>query len=166
MWKHVELTNLAFNEPPPGVSPYPTVPGSPTLNDSYTLYYGFDQYLQVYEACSKKGWGPFGRASISDANPTPIRYFLSGGFGGFSPFRYDRGDTFGIGAYYVGISDKFGPVPQAIFGPRDGVGVELFYNFQCTPWMPLTPDFQILRPEAGAIADTAYIGGLRLNWKL
>ncbi len=163
MWKHVELSNLAFNEPPPGTYPYQPVTGSPTIGDSYTIYSGFDQYLQVYSEGSKRGWGVFGRASISDGNPTPVRYFLSLGLGGYSPFRHRQGDTFGLGWYYLGASDQFGPLPRAVFGPRDGTGVELFYNVQITPWMNLTPDFQILRPEAGAIAETAYIGGLRLN---
>lgn len=37
MWKHVKLTDLRFNEPPPGVYPEPTVPGFPTLSNSWTL---------------------------------------------------------------------------------------------------------------------------------
>jgi porin len=163
MWKHVELTDLKFAEPPPGVYPEPTVPGFPTLNDSYTIYTGFDQYVQVFDEKAKKGWGLFGRASISDGNPTPIRYFLSAGIGGYSPIGYCRGDTFGVGLYYVGASTEFGPLPQAVFGPRDGMGVEAFYNFKLTPWAELTPDVQIIRPEAGTIANTAYIGGVRLK---
>jgi porin len=165
MWKHVELTDLRFNEPPPGVYPEPVVPGFPTLKDSYTIYHGFDQYLRVYSEDSKRGWGLFGRASISDGNPTPVKYFLSGGIGGYSPFAYKRGDTFGIGVYYVGASQEFGPLPRALVGPRDGYGVELFYNFQLTPWMNLTPDFQMIRPEGGALANNSYIGGFRLNMK-
>jgi hypothetical protein len=31
--------------------------------------------------------------------------------------------------------------------------------------MNLTPDFQIIKPEAGRIANASYIGGLRLNLK-
>ncbi|MEO2088308.1 MAG: carbohydrate porin [Gemmataceae bacterium] len=46
-----------------------------------------------------------------------------------------------------------------------GGGVELYYNVQVTPWMNLTPDFQIVQPGARAIADTAYIAGVRLNFK-
>lgn len=163
LWKHLALTNLAFDEPPPGVYPYQALPGTPTLNDSYTIYYGFDQYLRVYSEETKRGWGLFGRASISDGNPTPIRYFLSAGVGGYSPFRHRQGDQFGIGWYYTGLGDAFGPRPRAAFGPRDGWGVELFYNARLTPWMSLTPDFQIVKPEAGAIANMAYIGGFRLN---
>lgn len=165
LYKHVQLTDLRFNEPPPGQYPYTAVPGFTTLRDSYTIYYGFDQYVRVYSEDSKRGWGVFGRASVSDGNPTPIRYFASAGIGGYSPFRRRQGDQFGIGWYYTGVSGAFGPLPRAVFGPRDGYGVELFYNVQVTPWMNVTPDFQIVKPEAGNIANTSYIGGLRVNLK-
>jgi porin len=165
MWKHVDLTDLRFNEPPPGVYPYPTVPGFPTLGDSYTIYYGFDQYFQVYSEDTNRGWGLFGRASISDGNPTPFLYFLSLGIGGYSPIRHKQGDAFGIGVYYTGISNEFGPIPRALFGPRDGWGLEAYYNIQVNPWMNVSPDFQIIQPESEALAKIAYIGGIRLNLK-
>lgn len=165
LWKHVELTDLQFNEPPPGQYPYTAVPGFATLNNSYTLYYGFDQYLRVLSADTKRGWGLFGRASISDGNPTPLRYFLSAGLGGYSPLGHQRGDKFGIGWYYVGSSTAFGPLPRALFGPVDGWGVELFYNVQVTPWMNISPDFQIIQPGTRAISQTAYVGGVRMNVK-
>ena len=161
MWKHVDLTDLSFAEPPPGVYPQPTVPGFPTLPDSYTIYYGFDQYLVQFDDKQQRGYGLFGRASISDANPTPVSYFLSAGLGGYSPVGRKRGDQFGIGWYYVGASDEFGPLPQAVFGPRDGTGVEAYYNFQVTPWMNISPDVQYIHPGAGAIADDAFVYGLR-----
>ncbi len=166
MWKHVKLTDLAFAEPPPGVYPEPTVPGFPTLNDSYTVYYGFDQYLVNFSDNPQRGYGLFGRASISDGNPTPVRYFLSAGVGGYSPIGKQRGDTFGVGWYYVGASNEFGPLPQAIFGPRDGTGVEVYYNIQVTPYLNVTPDLQYIHPEAGAIADDAFVYGVRVNLKL
>ncbi|MCY2968762.1 MAG: carbohydrate porin [Planctomycetota bacterium] len=166
MWKHVALTNLNFAEPPPGVYPEPTVPGFPTLSDSYTVYYGFDQYLVQYAGQKGRGFGLFGRASISDGNPTPLRYFLSAGLGGDSPLRPNRGDTFGLGWYYVGASTEFGAIPQFVFGPRDGTGLEAYYNIQVTPWLNVTPDLQYIHPEAGAIAEDAFVGGLRVNMKL
>ena len=165
LWKHLQMTDLRFNEPAPGQYPYQAVTGFATLWDAYTIYYGFDQYLQTYCDNPQRGWGLFGRASISDGNPTPVRYFLSLGIGGYSPIRQHRGDTFGAGFYYVGTSREFGPLPRALFGPREGWGMEVFYNFQINPWMNFTPDFQVIRPEAGAIAKTAYIGGVRLNLK-
>ncbi|MFO0825224.1 MAG: carbohydrate porin [Gemmataceae bacterium] len=165
IYKNVQLTDLRFNEPPPGQYPETAVPGFPTLRNSYTIYYGFDQYVQVYSEDTKRGWGLFGRASVSDGNPTPIRYFLSAGIGGYSPFRYREGDTFGIGWYYLGASNQFGPLPRVLIGPTDGWGTELYYNVQLTPWMNLTTDFQIVQPGSRAIANTAYIAGIRLNLK-
>lgn len=166
MWKHVDLTDLRFAEPPPGQYPEPTVPGFPTLSDSWTVYYGFDQYLVQYAGQKAKGWGLFGRASISDGNPTPVRYFLSAGVGGDSNLRRGKGDRFGVGWYYVGASDEFGPLPQFLFGPEDGTGVELFYNFQVNPWLNITPDVQYIRPEAQAIANDAFVYGVRVNLTL
>ncbi len=166
IWKHVDLADLAFSEPPPGQYPYPQIPGVATKSDSYTLYYGFDQYLKVYSNEPRRGSGLFGRASISDGNPTPLRYFLSVGVGGDSPMGHHRGDTFGIGWYYVGASDEFGPVPQALFGPRDGTGVELFYNIQATRWLNISPDVQWIKPGGGGIAEDAFIYGLRVNMRL
>jgi porin len=166
MWKHVDLTDLRFQEPPPGVYPEPVVPGFPTLPDSYTLYYGFDQYLVQYSDKPQKGWGLFGRASISDGNPTPLRYFLSTGIGGNSILRCDRGDNWGIGWYYVGATNEFGPLPRAIFDPQDGQGLEMFYNFQVNPWLNVTPDIQFIRPGNRAISEDAFVYGLRVNMTL
>jgi porin len=163
MWKHVDLTDLQFAEPPPGVYPEPTVPGFPTLSDSWTVYYGFDQYLVQFDGQPQRGWGLFARASISDGNPTPLRYFLSAGVGGDSQLRPGKQDRWGIGWYYTGMSDEFGPLPQFLFGPRDGTGVELYYNFQITPWLNVTPDIQFIKPEAGALADQAFVYGVRVN---
>ncbi len=162
MWKHHDQTDLRFNEPPPGVYPEPTVPGFPTIADSYTLYAGGDQYLVEY-GDSTRGWGLFYRGSISDANPTPIRYFLSAGLGGYSPVGQKRGDKFGLGWYYVGASNEFGAIPQALFGPRDGTGVESYYSLQVTPWCAVSPDVQYIKPEASAIADDAFVYGVRVN---
>jgi porin len=164
VWKHLDLPDLAFNEPPPGDYPYPQIPGVPTKSDSYTLYYGFDQFIRVFSRKEQRGWGMFARGAITDGNPNPVKYFLSAGLGGDSALR--RGDRFGLGWYYVGVSNELGPVPQALFGPRDGSGVEMFYNYKVTPWLNITPDVQYIHPGAGGIADDAFIGGVRLNMKM
>lgn len=163
VWKNVSLTNLRFGESPPGVYPEVAVPRVPTLRNSYTIYYGFDQYLVRFTDRPDRGFGMFGRASISDGNPTPVRYFLSGGVGGFSPLGRQRGDTFGVGWFYTGASNQFGPVPRAKFGARDENGVELFYNCQMTPWLNVTSDVQWIRPGIGAFTNNAFVYGLRLN---
>jgi porin len=164
VWKHDEQLDLRFAFVPPGPGYEPPGSGPATLWDSYTLYCGFDQYVDRFSENPDRGWGLFGRASISDGNPNPIRYFLSTGLGGYSPLGQTRGDTFGIGWFFVGASDQFGPVPMALFGPRDGQGVEWFYNVQVTPWLNVTPDVQWIRPGLGAIAtDNAFVYGIRAN---
>jgi hypothetical protein len=63
--------------------------------------------------------------------------------------------------------EKFGPIAQNRFGPRDGTGVELFYSIQVAPCLNVTPDVQFLRPGRHAIAtDDAFVYGLRVNRKL
>ncbi len=110
----------------------------------------------------------FARASISDGNPTLYRYILSAGIGGDSRLGCDRGDTFGIGWYYTGVSNEFGPIPRAKFAPRDGNVVELYYNFQVTPWLNVTPDVQYIRPGISAFTagDNAFVYGVRVNMRL
>ena len=164
VWKHQEQLDLRFAFAPPEPTYQPPGSGPATLWDSYTLYYGCDQYFVRYADNPDRGWGLFGRASIADGNPNPIRYFLSTGLGGYSPLGRMRGDTFGMGWFFVGASDQFGPVPTALFGPRDGQGVEWFYNIQATPWLNITPDVQWIRPGLGAIStDNAFVYGVRAN---
>ena len=163
VWGHVPLTDLRFQSPPPGILPEPTVPGFSTINNSYILYYGFDQYFVKF-ADGKRGWGLFGRAALADGNPIPVRYTLSCGIGGDSPFGRERGDRFGVGWYFNGKTDAWGPLPTALLGPRSGTGVELFYNFQPKPWLTITPDVQYVRPTLGAIStEAAFVYGLRVN---
>lgn len=50
IWKHLDLPDLSFAPPPPDYPYPPAAPGAPTIKDSYTLYYGFDQYLKVFLA--------------------------------------------------------------------------------------------------------------------
>jgi porin len=174
IWKKLDLIDLRFNAVPP-TYPYPQGPPTfRTKSNSYTIYYGFDQYVKVYSGKRRsaspvkppRGWGIFGRGSISDGNPTPYRYFLSAGIGGDSPLCCHRGDTFGLGWYYTGASREFGPIPQALLGYRDSGGVEMYYNFQVTPWLNITPDAQILKPGLSRFSETAFVYGLRINMRL
>jgi porin len=166
IWKRHDQRNLNFLLSPPPEFPDTGAASSPTLSQGYTVFYGFDQFVVRYSDDEERGWGFFGRASLSDGNPTPVQYFVSLGIGGDSPLKWNRGDKFGLGWYYIGASDEFGPVPQTLFGIRNGTGVEAFYNFQATPWLIVTPDLQYIRPGLGAIADDAFVFGLRVNVKL
>ena len=164
VWKHEAQDDLRFSFLlPTGTSGLPGA-ATPVLWNSYTLYYGSDQYLFRFTENPDRGWGLFCRAAITDGNPNPVHYFLSAGLGGFSPLGQRRGDTFGVGWFLVGASNQFGPIPTAIFGPRNGPGVELFYNYQATPWLNISPDIQWLRPGAGNLTtDNAFVYGLRIN---
>jgi porin len=177
IWKHVDLIDLSLAPPPTNGFPYPAAaPGVPTISDSYAIYYGFDQYMQVFPGERRgvlpqkppRGWGFFGRASISDGNPTPFNYFLSLGIGGDSRMGSDRGDTFGVGWYYNGVSDEYGPAAKAAFGPRDGQAVEAYYKFQLTPWFAVTPDVQFIRLGFSNFTsgDDAFVYGVRVNMNL
>jgi porin len=168
VWKRFDQKNLNFLLSPPPQYPETGGAASQTLSQAYTVFYGFDQFAVRYSDDQERGWGFFGRASLSDGNPTPLRYFLSAGIGGDSPFKgWSRGDTFGLGWYYVGASTEFSPVTQALFGPRNGTGVELYYQFQLTPWLAITPDVQYIKPGLlSRQADDAYIFGVRVNMVL
>lgn len=164
IWKHDQQTDLRYAFQVPAGS-YNTPTGiSPTLWNSYTIYHGLDQYLFRFSQKPDRGWGLFSRAAITDGNPNPVRYFLSAGLGGYSPLGQRRGDTFGAGWYFVGASTQFGPVPTALFNPQNGSGVELFYNYQATPWLNITPDVQWLNPGLTNLATAnAWVYGVRLN---
>lgn len=162
VYKHLDRIVPALGPAPPGTYP-PTPTGVGTRHDSYTIYYGFDQYLFHYGGDSKRGWGFFGRAAIGGDNPSPLDSYVSVGLGGHSPFAMERGDTFGIGWYFAGASDTVSPVQRLLLGQSSGNAVEIFYNMQVTPWLNVTPDFQYLTPNANRIAGDSFLYGLRAN---
>lgn len=140
--------------------PYPDV-AIPTVRGSYALFYNFDQYLVVDSLDPLRGWGVFGRAGYADEVTSPLAWFLSVGLGGHVPFVRRPADTFGIGWYYAGTSHKIGPLITNQFGPiGDGQGVELYYNYELTPAIRLTPDLQVIVPALETV-DPSLILGLR-----
>lgn len=164
VWKHDQQNDLRFSPVIPGGSYDTLTDKTPTLWNSYTIYYGFDQYLVRFTEKPDRGWGLFSRAAITDGNPNPVHYFLSTGIGGFSPLGQRRGDSFGAGWFFVGASNQFGAVSTALFGPRNGAGVELYYNFQAKPWLNISPDLQWLSPGLSNLAtDNAFVYGVRIN---
>jgi len=114
-------------------------------DSSWAVYYNFDQYL--YEPKKGQGIGVFGRFGASDGEANPVHYFCSLGVGGKGVMNSRPNDAFGIGYYYMDISN---PKLTGIFKDReflrDEYGVEAYYNIAITPWMKLTPDVQFVRP--------------------
>jgi porin len=134
----------------------------PEETGSWSLYANGYQALWVNPCNEKVSWGLFGAVGLSDGNPNPIRYYAAGGIGGRSMIRGRESDSFGVGYYYVGLSDQFKNLTRAIKSQRDEYGVELFYNYAVTPWCRLTPNFQVARPSTVGV-DTTLLAGLRLQ---
>ncbi|MFA6148126.1 MAG: carbohydrate porin [bacterium] len=147
-------------------------------NNSWAFFYNFDQYLYEPKKGSGRGVGIFGRFGASDGNPNPVHYFYSIGIGGKGVLPGRELDQFGVGYYYIDISNpKFtGPLGTRSF-LRDEYGFEGYYNFAVTPWMKITPDLQLVRPARKQVIDfsgsipiivkenisTAAVLGLRLQ---
>jgi porin len=135
-------------------------PPLPRETGSWSLFYMFDQALWVAEDDPKRSWGLFGNAGLADGNPSPIRWAANIGLGGASPLRARKLDTFGVGYFYVGISDSLKNFAPRLLPLGDEQGVEVFYNFALTPWARITPDFQVVIPARQRV-DTALVFGLR-----
>ncbi|HEY8504260.1 MAG TPA: carbohydrate porin, partial [Gemmataceae bacterium] len=135
---------------------------SPEETGSWSVYSNFYQSLWVDPCDEERNWGLFGQFGLSDGNPNPVRYVANGGVAGRSMIPGRALDTFGVGYFYLGLSDNFKALARPIRPQRDEYGVELFYNLAVTPWCRLSSDLQIARPSTVEF-DTAIITGLRLQ---
>jgi porin len=126
--------------------------------DSWGVWYNFDQYLYTEPEDESQGVGLFGRLGWSDGQVNPVETFYSIGVGGRGAIPSRDNDTFGIGYYYLDMSDDLRP-----FGLTSEQGIEAYYNIEITPWLHITPDFQVIvDPGAGFDnRDVAIVYGLR-----
>ena len=151
-------TNISFTpylDPVAGL----VFPGPPT-SGSWTVGYLFDQALWVSPDDPKKVWGVFGKFGIADNNPNTIRWTATAGISGASPIPGRTADTFGIGYFFLGISDVLKRSARPLSPLKNEQGVELYYNARITPWVQFTPDIQIVEPFQRQ-ANTAILFGLR-----
>ncbi|HUI68662.1 MAG TPA: carbohydrate porin [Nitrospirota bacterium] len=117
-------------------------------SNSWSAYYNFDQYVYETKKGSGRGIGIFGRYGISDGNPNPINHFFSLGLGGKGVIPGRPYDGFGIGYYYIDVSNPTFTTSLATRSLlRDEYGVEAYYNYALTQWMKLTEDIQFIRPS-------------------
>jgi porin len=130
----------------------------PTKKGSWALAYAFDQSLYVASDDPKRSWGLFGNLGLADENPSPVRWSANLGVGGASMVPGRKGDTFGIGYYYVGVSNSLKQLDPVLFPVGDEHGVELFYNVAVTPWCHITPDFQVVKPALEQANSLLYLG--------
>ena len=145
------------------------IPGPP-LNPvepqrgSWSINYVVRQY--IVERAPKDGWGLFGQVSFADSGTSPITTFFDIGLGGNGLFAGRARDEFGVSYAYTDLSEELKDnLDLPILGVqrlRAEHQFEFFYNLHLTPWLQLTGDLQILRPNRPD-ADTAIVPGGRLR---
>ena len=140
------------------IPPFP--PDQPGIKDGqYYFAYSFDQYLYRVSENSKEGFGLFGQFGISDGNPNRLYLSAHVGIGGTGLIPGRSEDNWGIAYYYMGPSRDLQKSLSPLLTLRDEQGVELFYNFEVTPWLTVGADLQVINPSLGE--DTVIIPGLR-----
>jgi porin len=127
-----------------------------TSADTWAFYYNAHQYV-----CgdSENGWGIFARFGISDGDPNPVKLNLAGGLGGKGLLPQRRHDTWGVGIFYLNMSNE-----DLLKGLNvgDETGGEVFYNIALTPWFHVTLDAQVI-DSALPHTDTAWVLGIRTH---
>ena len=131
--------------------------------DSWCFYYNFDQYLYVEhgdnpQGDSPQGVGVFGRFGLADDDTNPVEWLFNIGIGGKGIITGRDRDTFGLGYYYLGVSDE---LPGRILSD-DGQGVEIWYNIEAMPWLHITPDLQVINSSRKGV-PTTWVGGIRVK---
>lgn len=136
------------------------VPITPTTG-GWVAWWSGTQYIQQFDPENDplKGWGVFGRFSVSDDHVTPVSYYTCAGLGGNSPLNGRGNDQWGVGWFYNRMSDNLGPIATTLLGVgTDSSGVELFYNFSVTDHIFITPDVQVLQPARQGSDVTTILG--------
>ncbi len=105
----------------------------PVESDSWALYATGSQALWQSTTDPAATWGLFGGIGVSDGNPNPIKYYASCGIGGRRMSSARPLDSYGIGYYYLGLSDQLKDLTQNILPVRDEYGGEAFYNIAVRP---------------------------------
>jgi porin len=139
--------------------------GPPQLaqsSDDWAIFYDFDQYIYKVDGATDRGVGLFGRFGITSGKVNVVQQFYSIGLSGKGVIPGRENDSFGVGYYYLAVSDKLGPVLSDRL--EDEQGVELYYNCAVTPWLQVTPNLQIVDPVRRGV-DTAVTAGLRVKIK-
>jgi porin len=97
---------------------------------------------------------------------SPVTTFFGLGLGGNGLFAGRLHDEFGVSYAYTDLSDELKDNLDLVLLGRQRLQVEhqleVFYNLHVTPWLQLTGDLQILRPNRPA-ADTAIVPAVRLR---
>jgi porin len=124
-----------------------TIQGSEKKKGYWFSSYYFTQNLYQSLNDPEKGWGIFGLYTLSDGNPTPIKWSMLVGLSGYNLFEERSDDRWGIGFYHFGVSQQLITSLQNLDLQRSSEGgVEIFYNLAINKWSYLSADFQIIEP--------------------
>ena len=126
-------------------------------DDTWTIYYNFDQYLWSPEGVPDRGIGVFFRFGVSDGRANPIKYLYNVGIGAKGLWSWRPCDTFGIGWARTELSDNFVPLlrQRLRLGLDHEDAIELYYNAALTRWLGATLDLQIIEQALAKTLDGA-----------
>jgi porin len=145
------------------------IPGPPLFpvepqGGSWSVNYVFRQYL--VERAARDGWGLFTQVSFADRATSPITTFFDIGLGGNGLFPGRPRDEFGVAYAYTDLSedlkDNLALPVLGLERLRAEHQVELFYDVHVTPWLQLTGNLQMIRPNHPD-TDPAIVPGGRLR---
>lgn len=124
-----------------------SINGSTTKNGYYFASYLMTQNIYQSTVDPEKRWGLFALYTISDGNPTPIKWSMFSGLAGNNLVLSREEDRWGIGFYHYGVSQQLLTSLQQINDPRRSEsGVEAFYNIALNKFSYLSADLQIILP--------------------
>jgi porin len=144
-----------------------------TTDNTWAVYYNFDQFLWSPAGQPDKGIGAFFRFGISDGVANPVKYAYNVGLSGKGIVPGRPSDTFGVGWARTQMSDNFIPFlrKRLDLGLDKEDAVEMYYNFSIAKWLNATLDLQVIDPafnkflnSSGRLENmhTAVVGGLRI----
>jgi porin len=144
-----------------------------TTDNTWSVYYNFDQFLWSPAGQPDKGIGAFFRFGISDGIANPVKYAYNVGLGGKGIVPGRPSDTFGVGWARTQFSDNLVPFlrQRLDLGLNKEDAVEMYYNFSIAKWLNATLDLQVIDPALNKFLNssqrlenmhTSVVGGLRI----
>lgn len=143
-------------------------------DDTWAATYAFEQYLWQPTGDAKRGIGAFFNVGVSDGRANPVRHSYALGLVGKGVVPGRPSDDFGIGWARTEFSDNFVPFLRNTFdlGLNHEDTVELYYSAAVTPWLTVSPSFQVIHSGLNKTLDssgnfknldTTYVAGVRVG---
>ena len=127
--------------------------------------YAIQQNIVQSEQNPEVGWGLFTLATLSDGNPSPVKWSVLAGLGGNTLLAGRENDRWGIGYFHFGLTEPLLAGLAALeVNRRSEGGVEGFYNLAIIPWQRLSADLQVIDPWNPSTSQAIYVA-LRLQTK-